>query len=97
MGNQGRTQGGKLEAGTEADTMQEYSLLDYYLWLAQVPFLHSPETAAQGLAQPTVIWALLHRLLIKKRFHKISYNVSFLKIESQYLIPVAIKGSYFLN
>lgn len=78
-GNQGR----KLEAGTEADTVQEYCLLAYYLWIAQVHLLHSPETSTPGLAKPTVIWVLLHQALIKKIFHEIFNGL--------------IQWSYFLN
>lgn len=54
------TQGRKLEAGSEAEAVEEH-----LSWACSDYFLYNPGLPA-GVAPPTVGWALSHQLLIKK-------------------------------
>jgi len=54
QGSQDRTsnKAGNLEAGTDAEAMEEYSLPACSLWLAQPVFLENPGPPAQGWPRP---------------------------------------------
>jgi hypothetical protein len=49
------TQGRNLEAGVDAETMEECCLLAYFLWLTQIVYLYNPRLPAQGWHCPQ--WA----------------------------------------
>lgn len=53
-------QGRILEAGTEVETAEELWLLTCFVWLAQLPFLYTPEPLAQDWHHPQ--WARPRRL-----------------------------------
>jgi hypothetical protein len=43
-----------LEAGTDAEAMEECCLLAYFTWLAQPAFLQEPRTSSPGMTPSSI-------------------------------------------
>ena len=61
-----------LEAGTKAETMEEYCLLVCFLWLAHLCFLTKFKTTFPGVALLTVGKAFLYQSLTQKMPHRLA-------------------------
>ena len=66
-------QGRNLEAGADAEAMEECCLLVCSSWLVQPAFFIEATTTSPGMAPPTMGWALPHQSLIKKMPYRLAH------------------------